>query len=98
MKRGLREHLENQETGETGCVGSPGVFSLFTGLSAVLQEKKKRLDIPQICSWDHGPDVHCKFPEIVFLLQGSRGIQGPQGAVGKKGENVSAAIHLVVGK
>lgn len=29
-------------------------------------------------------------------LQGSRGIQGPQGAVGKKGENVSEATQLVV--
>lgn len=65
-----------------------------SGFIGKSREKKK--DIPQICSWDHG-HVHCKFPEIVFLLQGSRGIQGPQGAVGKKGENVSAAIQLVVG-
>lgn len=30
-----------------------------------------------------------KYNEDICLLQGSRGIRGPQGAVGKKGDNVS---------
>lgn len=30
-----------------------------------------------------------KYNEDICLPQGSRGIRGPQGAVGKKGENVS---------
>lgn len=33
------------------------------------------------------------YTESIYLLQGSRGIQGPQGAVGKKGENVSEHTH-----
>lgn len=57
------------------------------------RKKKIRWNISQNCDRDRGPDVHCKFPERVFLLQGSRGIQGPQGAVGKKGENVSEHTH-----
>lgn len=42
--------------------------------------------------------MHCKLLESVFLLQGSRGIQGPQGAVGKKGENVSEHTYTVGGQ
>lgn len=30
-----------------------------------------------------------EYNENIYLVQGSRGIRGPQGAVGKKGENVS---------
>lgn len=47
---------------------------------------------------DSHPDCEYTEPALVIFLQGSRGIQGPQGAVGKKGENVSehtfvCAIH-----
>lgn len=47
---------------------------------------------------DSDPDVHCKYTDNIYLLQGSRGIQGPQGAVGKKGENVSEHTELVFRK
>lgn len=57
------------------------------------KKKKNRWNISQNCDRDRGPNVHCKISERVFLLQGSRGIQGPQGAVGKKGENVSEHTH-----
>lgn len=42
MKRGLREHWENPETGETGYVGSPGVFHFsFIGKTSGTGTEKK---------------------------------------------------------
>lgn len=99
MKRGLRDHWENQETRETGYGGSPGVVHIrFIGKSGGAEKEKKKKKDEMFLRSPIGTAVLMCIANVlrVFLLQGSRGIQGPQGAVGKKGENVSE--HTVGGR
>lgn len=90
--------------GEEGPQGPPGEIGVKGDKVGELpgvyfqngNTDKKRLKNPQILNWDSDSDENCKFTNNIYLLQGGRGIQGPQGAGGKKGENVSEYTQLVV--
>lgn len=63
VKRGLRDHWENQETGETRYGGSPGFSTSDLLAKAVAWEKKIRY-FSNLQS-----DMHCTFSEIVFICR-----------------------------
>lgn len=74
-RRGLRDHLERQEILETK-------YGTFLSVSFFFFLTNRYCEIGILL-------FVAEYYENICLLQGSRGIRGPQGAVGKKGDNVS---------
>ncbi len=63
-------------------------FSPWNLLSKPWRETKRMKHLSEL-EWGLWSWLRIHWRPFGYLLQGSRGIQGPQGAVGKKGENVS---------
>lgn len=93
VKRGLREHLENQETGEIGCVG---VFHFrFIGKSSGAGKKKMRY----FSDMQLGPRSWCAL-QISWDCVSSAGQQrypGPTGSGWQKGRECTYS-HTVGGR